>query len=73
MKKRAYSSIEKENRIFAAVMLLIIILILAAGVLELCGVFDNENVWEPTEVYPMANANISWEQSFHPGGWGNET
>ena len=70
MKKRAYSSFEKESRIFAAVMLLIIVLILAAGVLELCGAFDNENVWEPTEVYPMANAKINWLETHHPGPWG---
>ena len=71
MKKRAYSSFEKERKIFAAVMLLVIIVILAAGVMELCGVFeDKSQMWKPTEVYPMANANISWLETHYPGPWG---
>lgn len=70
MKKRAYSSFEKESRVFAAVMLVIVILMMAVGVLELCGVFEKEEaVWKPTEIYPMANANISWMQTHHPGPW----
>ena len=28
---------------------------------------------KPDAVYPITNANISWEQSFHPGGWCDET
>ena len=26
--------------------------------------------WEPDVEYPMANAHISWEQTFYPGGTG---
>ena len=25
--------------------------------------------WEPDCEYPMANARISWEQTFYAGGW----
>ena len=25
---------------------------------------------EPDAVFPMANAKISWSQTFHTGGWG---
>ena len=72
--KKAYD-FKKESRIFAAVMLIILVLIMAVGVMDLCGVFykPEEPEWRPSVIYPMANANISWEQSFHPGGWGNET
>ena len=31
---------------------------------------DARNRWEPDCEYPMANANISWEQTFYPGGTG---
>lgn len=25
--------------------------------------------WEPTTVYPMANANVSWQQTHYSGAW----
>ena len=73
MKKKPYD-FNKECKIFALVMVIILILIMTAGILDICGVFKKteEQEWQPTEIYPMANANISWEQSFHPGGWGND-
>ena len=71
MKKRAYD-FQKECRIFALVMTIILALIMIAGVLEACGVFDGQevNVWKPTESYPMANAKISWNQTYYPGPLG---
>ena len=68
MKKRAYD-FQKECRVFALIMTIILALIIIAGVLEVCGVFDGPevNIWKPTESYPMANAKISWWQTFHPG------
>ena len=70
MKKRAYD-FKKESRIFALVMMIILILIMAAGVMEVCGMFEDkeENVWKPSVSYPMANANINWMQTHHPGPW----
>ena len=72
--KNAYD-FKRESRIFALVMLIILLLIMAAGVMELCGVFHRPEKpeWQPTVIYPMANTNISWEQTFHPGGWSNGT
>ena len=71
MKKRAYD-FHKECRIFALIMTIILILIMAAGVMEVCGVFykPTEPEWKPTVIYPMANANISWLQTYHPGAMG---
>ena len=62
---------QKERKIFALVMFIVLALIMLAGVLEVYGVFRNqeEPEWKPTVIYPMVNANISWKQSFHPGGW----
>ena len=68
--KRAYD-FKKECRIFALVMMIIIILIMAAGVMDACGVFVNkESSWKPTVSYPMANAHISWDQTFYGNGDG---
>ena len=71
MKKRAYD-FKKESRIFALVMMIILILIMAAGVMEVCGVFGRkeEPAWKPTVIYPMTNAHISWLPTYHPGPMG---
>lgn len=45
--------------------------VLAAGIIALAGMniaLDNEKTWD--ECYAMANAKISWEQTFHSGAWG---
>ena len=65
---RKYNTIDKERKVFAAVMIIIIIALLTLFTLEACGVFDR-NVWKPAQEFPIANANISWEQTFHPGGF----
>ena len=64
-----YSTIERERKVFAIVMAIIIVLLLALFTMEACGVFD-AYIWKPIEEYPLANANISWEQTFYPGAWG---
>ena len=46
------------------VMAILILAVIALTILNL--------VWkdpEPGAVYPMANVNVSWNQSFHNGGW----
>ena len=74
MKKKSAYDFQKESKIFAVVMLIILVLIMTAGVLSVCGVFDsNIPEWRPDGIYPMANANISWEQSFHSGPWGADS
>ena len=66
---RKYNTKEKENKVFAAVMLIIIVALIALFVMEICGVFDGQ-IWKAVEEYPLANANISWSQTFFPGGFG---
>ena len=43
--------------------------ILAAAVIALIGIGRSEKTAWDAE-FPMANAGISWEQTFHPGPWG---
>ena len=67
MKKKEYD-FHKDCKVFAFVMAIILLLIMTAGILDICGVFDRpeEPAWKPTVIYPMANAHVSWNQSFHP-------
>ena len=43
--------------------------LLAAAVMV--NVFVKVPTWEPDEEYPMANAKISWEQTYFAGPWGD--
>ena len=61
--------IKKETRgqmIFIITILLAIIIGIAWAVVEN---MDEGQTWKPAAEYPMANARISWEQTFHPGAW----
>lgn len=67
MKKNQKHYIKKETKgsiIFILMILLAIMIGLVWNVLEA------EPVKEPDITYPMTNVRISWEQSFHAGGWG---
>ena len=44
--------------------------ILAALAMLILNMAMKEPEIEPDSVHPMANATISWEQTFHAGGWG---
>lgn len=60
--------IKKETRgsiIFILMIILAIIIGLAWNYLEI-GEAEGQ---KPDAVYPMANAHISWEQTFHGGAW----
>ena len=61
---------DKERIIFAIVMGIILLLIAVVGVLELHQLISVSRAeWEPTTVYPMANANVSWQQTHYAGSW----
>ena len=63
----------KNNRTIArAVLLLVLVVILAAVVSVLVETWDRRPV-EPDVTYPMANANIGWNQTFYAGGWSEGT
>ena len=46
-------------------------LALLAGMIVL-NVTVKEPELEPDAVYPMANAHVSWEQTFYGGAWNSE-
>ena len=66
---RHYNTIDHERKVFAVVMIIVLVALITLFVLEVCGVFD-DRIWKAVEEYPIANANISWEQTFYPGGFG---
>ena len=60
--------IKKERQgsiIFIIMIILAIIIGIAWNYLE-SGEAEGQ---KPDTVYPMANAHISWEQTFHGGAW----
>lgn len=70
MNKNHKYIIKKETKgqiIFILVIILAVVIGLAWNYLDK----QNEVPEWPGEVttYPMANAHISWEQSFHSGAW----
>ena len=71
MKKRAYD-FQRECRIFAFVMLAVLVIIMIFGILSVCELIESKNVpeWKPSVSYPMANAHISWDQTFYGNGDG---
>ena len=67
MNRKHYIKKETKGQI---VFVLVILLAIITGIVW--AVIENEQdaqKWKPAEVYPMANAHISWEQTFHPGAW----
>ena len=63
-----YIKKETKGQIIFVVM---IILAIAAGLIWTALEEENDRKKLMETGYPMVNANISWEQSFHEGGWGD--
>lgn len=49
-------------------MVVLAVITIANAVFLLNRAEEARNRWEPDVEYPMANAHISWEQTFYPGG-----
>lgn len=60
--------IKKETR-GSIIFILIIILAVIIGLLWNYLESGEAEEQKPDAVYPMANAHISWEQTFHGGAW----
>ena len=62
----------KERKIFAIVMLVILLMIVAVGVWELVQIraARAQSAWMPVAEYPMANAHVTWLQTYCSGAWG---
>ena len=64
-----YIRYEKENKgTFTIICAVILLCLVVLAILTMCGVID-DITWKPDVVYPMANAKISWLQTYHPGAW----
>ncbi len=60
--------IRKETKgqiIFIVLIILAVLIGLLWNALER----EPEYNWEPATSFPIANAQISWEQTFHGGAW----
>lgn len=64
--KPQHKYIKKETK-GQIVFILMILLAIMIGLLW--NLLAAEEVKEPDKVYPMANAHISWEQTFKGGAW----
>jgi len=63
MRSRHFSTLLIEK-----IVLILLVVILAGVVGWMIGSSAAEEPgWD--ECYPMANTNISWNQTFHSGGW----
>ena len=60
-----YTKKEKQGQIICIVLILLAI---AAG-LVWNALEEDRRAVKPDTVYPITNANISWEQTFYPGAW----
>lgn len=65
---RNYNREEQKKKVLVAVLAVVLMMLIVWYALEICGVFDGP-VWKPGEAIPIANAHISWEQTFYPGSW----
>lgn len=55
-----YIKKEKESKVFAIVMIVVLMLMIAVVILEGCGMFD-EPLWKPVAEYPFTNQHITLE------------
>lgn len=67
MKSNNNKYIRKEQK--GQILFIICILIAIAIGLIWSAAEEDKKVLKPDKVYPMANAHISWEQTFHGGAW----
>lgn len=67
MKSNKNKYIRKEQK--GQILFIICILIAIAIGLIWSAAEEDKKVLKPDKVYPMANAHISWEQTFHGGAW----
>ena len=59
----------KWNKLIAIIMMIIVLGLLVVFTVEVVKLFYPPVTWEATEVYPMANAHITWDQTYHSGAW----
>ena len=64
-----YNTNKRTNTIARTLLILLLTVIIIAGVCWALETAEAARVrWEPDCEFPMANAHISWEQTFYQGG-----
>ena len=59
---------DKGSKVFAAAALIVIMILIAMIVLELCGMFE-EPLWKPDIEFPIVNTHVSWMQTWYGGAF----
>lgn len=67
-----YTTKKNTHATVRVVLLTVLVVALAAVVSVLVEIWDRRPV-EPDVTYPMANANVGWNQTFYAGGWSEGT
>ena len=70
--QRDYTTKKRGGKVFTVLMATIFLALVALFVLEVCGVFQ-DTAWKPDVEISMPNSNVSWEQSYHYGSWGEQS
>ena len=68
---RNYKNYIRKNRgskAFAVVALIVIMILIAMIVLEVCGMFK-EPLWKPDVEFPIVNTHVSWMQTWYGGAF----
>ena len=63
-----YNRPSTGSKVFAAVALLVIMILIAMIVLEVCGMFE-EPLWKPDAEFPIVNTHVSWLQTWYGGAF----
>ena len=67
--RNKYTRSHAKGKVIATIMTVILLIIIALGVLDLYGVFDQDG-YEPDITIPMTNTHVGWLQTYHAGAWG---
>lgn len=67
MNQTQYSTKGKKSKVWILILAMAVIALAIYAAWTEAGA---EGRREPDAVYPMANASISWSQTFHAGAWG---
>ena len=68
-----FNTTKHERKAFAITMLVILLCLFTLGILWAIGEFDDPFYVKHQVEYPIANANISWQQTYHSGPWSDAT
>lgn len=63
-----YTRYDRESKAFTVVAVIVLLGLIAFFALTMAGMFD-EPLWKPDGSYPIVNANVSWQQTFHGGAF----